>query len=55
VPGDRRTADGQGRGDVLVGLVLYPLVLCLLALTAVTLLGGSIGRNPGDSVTNVLR
>ena len=42
-------------GDVLVGLVLYPLVLCLLALTAVTLLGGSNGRDPGDSVTNVLR
>ena len=42
-------------GDVLVGLVLYPLVLCLLALTAVTLLGGSIGRNPGGSVTSMLR
>jgi hypothetical protein len=40
-------------GDVLVGLVLYPLVLCLLALTAVTLLGRSI--DPGDSVTSMLR
>ena len=42
-------------GDVLVGLVLFPLVLCLLALTAVTLLGGSIGHDPGDSVTSMLR
>jgi len=39
----------------LVGLVLFPLVLCLLALTAVTPQGGSIGRDPGDSVTSMLR
>ena len=42
-------------GDVLVGLVLYPLVLCLLALTAVTLVGTGAGRGSGASVTIMLR
>jgi hypothetical protein len=37
-------------GDVLVGLVLYPLVL-----SAVALLGAGIGRRFGASVTFVLR
>ena len=49
---------GRGRrmlAVALVGLVLFPLVLCLLALTAVTPQGGSIGRDPGDSVTSMLR
>lgn len=42
-------------GDVLVGLVLYPLVLSLVALTAVTLVGAGAGRGSGHSVTNMLR
>jgi hypothetical protein len=37
-------------GDVLVGLVLYPLVL-----SAVALLGADIGRRFGASVTAMLR
>jgi hypothetical protein len=47
-------SDSMG-GDVLVGLVLYPLVLCLLALAAVTLVGSGVGRGSGDSVTSMLR
>jgi hypothetical protein len=42
-------------GDVLVGLVLYPVVLCLLALTAVALVGPGTGRGSGASVTSMLR
>jgi hypothetical protein len=37
-------------GDVLTGLVLYPLVLSVVAL-----LVAGLGRGPGASVTTVLR